>query len=128
MKELVSKVFFNKVIFMSDAFIDASMRARINAGDGYTIRSLSESILRREDFLDGRLALIKQPTLVLWGREDGVLPLSDGQRFQKEIPGAQLLVFEQCGHVPQVEKALDFNAAVSKFLAAPAAAATTTAK
>lgn len=128
MKELVSKVFFNKTIFMSDAFIDASMRARINAGDGYTIRSLTESILRREDFLDGRLSGIKQPTLVIWGREDGVLPLSDGQRFQKEIPGAQLLVFEQCGHVPQVEKALDFNAAVSKFLAAPAAAAATTAK
>jgi 2-hydroxy-6-oxonona-2,4-dienedioate hydrolase len=122
MKELVSKVFFNKVIFMSDAFIDASMRARINAGDGYTIRSLTESILRREDFLDGRLASIKQPTLVIWGREDGLLPLADGQRFQKEIPGAQLLIFEQCGHVPQVEKAVDFNAAVLKFLAAAAAA------
>jgi len=123
MKELVSKVFYNKAIFMSDMFIDASMRARINAGDGYTIRSLSESILRREDFLDGRLAGIKHPTLVIWGREDGVLPLSDGQRFQKEIPGAQLLIFEQCGHVPQVEKALDFNAAVLKFLAAPASTA-----
>jgi 2-hydroxy-6-oxonona-2,4-dienedioate hydrolase len=123
MKELVSRVFYNKVIFMSDAFIDASMRARINAGDGYTIRSLSESILRREDFLDRRLAGIKSPTLIIWGREDGVLPLADGERFQKEIPGAQLVVFEQCGHVPQVEKALDFNAAVMKFLAAPAAAA-----
>lgn len=119
MKELVSKVFYNKVIFMSDAFIDASMRARISAGDGYTIRSLTESIIRREDFLDKRLAGIKQPTLVIWGREDGLLPLADGERFQKEIPGAQLIVFEQCGHVPQVEKAMDFNAAVLKFLSAP---------
>jgi pimeloyl-ACP methyl ester carboxylesterase len=122
MKELVSRVFYNKVIFMSDAFIDASMVARINAGDGYTIRSLTESILRREDFLDKSLSAIKSPTLVIWGREDGLLPLADGQRFQKEIPGAQLVVFEQCGHVPQVEKALDFNAAVLKFLAEPAPA------
>jgi pimeloyl-ACP methyl ester carboxylesterase len=120
MKELISRVFYNKQIFMSDAFINASMAARINAGDGHTIRSITESIIRREDFLDNRLSVIKQPTLIIWGREDGLLPLTDGQRFQKEIPGAQLLVFDQCGHVPQVEKAAEFNAAVLKFLAAPA--------
>jgi pimeloyl-ACP methyl ester carboxylesterase len=119
MKELVSRVFYNKQLFMSDAFINASMAARINAGDGHTIRSITESIIRREDFLDNRLSVIKQPTLVIWGREDGLLPLADGQRFQKEIPGAQLLVFDQCGHVPQVEKAAEFNAALLNFLAAP---------
>src|SRR5437868_11737602 len=36
MKELVSVVFYNKQIFLSDSFIDASMAGRINAGDGYT--------------------------------------------------------------------------------------------
>ncbi|MDT4953692.1 MAG: hypothetical protein QOJ02_1830 [Acidobacteriota bacterium] len=118
MKELVSRVFYNKLIFMSDAFIDASMAARINAGDGHTIRSITESIIRREDFLDNRLAVIKQPTLIIWGREDGLLPLADGQRFQKEISNSQLIVFDQCGHVPQIEKAADFNTALLKFLAA----------
>jgi pimeloyl-ACP methyl ester carboxylesterase len=121
MKELVSRVFYNKLIFMSDAFIDASMAARINAGDGHTIRSITESIIRREDFLDNRLAAIKQPTLIIWGREDGLLPLADGQRFQKEISNSQLIVFDQCGHVPQIEKATDFNTALLKFLAAPPA-------
>lgn len=121
MKELVSRVFYNKMIFMSDAFIDSSMAARINAGDGYTIRSITESIIRREDFLDNRLSAIKQPTLIIWGREDGLLPLSDGQRFQKEIANSQLVIFDQCGHVPQVEKAADFNTAVLKFLATQAA-------
>lgn len=119
-KELISRVFYNKQLFMSDSFIDTSLAARINAGDGYTIRSVTESIMRGEDFLDNRLSAIKQPTLVIWGKEDGLLPVADGERFQREIPGAQLLVFEQCGHVPMVEKALDFNTAVLKFLAAPA--------
>jgi 2-hydroxy-6-oxonona-2,4-dienedioate hydrolase len=122
MKELVSRVFYNKQFFMADSFIDASMAARINAGDGYTIRSLTESILRNEDFLDKRLSAIKQPVLVIWGREDGLLPLADGQRFQKEIPGAELVIFDQCGHAPQVEKSGEFNAAVLKFLSAPAPA------
>lgn len=116
MKELMSAVFYNKQIFLSEGFVNASLAARINAGDGYTIRSITESIIRREDVLDNRLAAIKQPTLVVWGREDGLIPLSDGERFQKEIPGAQLLVFDQCGHVPPVEKAAEFNAAVMKFL------------
>jgi pimeloyl-ACP methyl ester carboxylesterase len=119
MKELISHVFYNKLIFLSDSFIDSSMAARINAGDGYTIRSVTESIIRREDFLDNRLNAIKQPTLVIWGREDGLLPVTDGQRFQKEIANSQLIVFDQCGHVPQVEKAADFNAALLKFLDAP---------
>src|SRR5947209_10291632 len=95
MKELLSVIFYNKQIFLSEGFINASMAARINAGDGYTIRSITESIIRREDVLDNRLSAIKQPTLIVWGREDGLLPLSDGERFQKEIPGAQLLRSEE---------------------------------
>jgi pimeloyl-ACP methyl ester carboxylesterase len=121
MKELVSHVFYNKIIFMSDAFIDSSMAARINAGDGHTIRSITESIIRREDVLDNRLSAIKHPVLIIWGREDRLLPPSDGERFKKELPNSQLIIFERCGHAPQVEKASDFNAAVLKFLAAPAA-------
>jgi 2-hydroxy-6-oxonona-2,4-dienedioate hydrolase len=120
MKELAARVFYNKQLFLSDGFIDASLAARINAGDGYTIRSITESIIRGEDFLDNRLSAIKRPTLIIWGKEDGLLLLADGQRFQAEIPGSQLLVFEQCGHVPMVEKAQEFNAAVLKFLAEPA--------
>jgi pimeloyl-ACP methyl ester carboxylesterase len=38
------------------------------------------------------------------------------ERFNKEIPGSRLLVFEKCGHVPQIEKAAEFNDAVMKFL------------
>lgn len=120
MRELSDRVFFNKQLFLSESFIDASLAARINAGDGYTIHSITESILRGEDFLDNRLSAIKRPTLVVWGKQDGLLPVSDGERFQKEIQGAQLIVFDQCGHVPMVEKATEFNAAVLKFLAAPA--------
>jgi pimeloyl-ACP methyl ester carboxylesterase len=56
--------------------------------------------------------------LIVWGREDGLLLLADGERFKKEIPNATLVVFDQCGHVPPIEKATEFNAAVLKFLTA----------
>jgi 2-hydroxy-6-oxonona-2,4-dienedioate hydrolase len=67
--------------------------------------------------LDGKLAGVKQPTLIIWGREDGLTPLArEGEQFKKEMPSAQFVIFEQCGHAPQAEKAAEFNAAVLKFL------------
>jgi pimeloyl-ACP methyl ester carboxylesterase len=115
MKVLVAKVFYNK-LFGTDTAIDQAIAARLSAGDGYTINSITESIIRGEDFLDDIVKTIKRPTLIIWGREDGLLPLSDGERFNKDIAGSKLVVFDQCGHVPNIEKAMEFNAAVIKFL------------
>jgi 2-hydroxy-6-oxonona-2,4-dienedioate hydrolase len=118
MKELASRVFYNKQLFASDAAIDLAITQRLSAGDGHTIQSLIESIARGEDMLDGRLGAVRQPTLIIWGRQDGLVPLAEfGERFKREIPGAQLIVFDKCGHVPQVEQAAAFNDALLKFLA-----------
>jgi pimeloyl-ACP methyl ester carboxylesterase len=117
MKVLAAKVFYNK-LFQTDAAIEASIAARLAAGDGYTINSITESIIRGEDFLDESVKTIKRPALIVWGREDGLLPLSDGERFNKDIAGSKLVVFDQCGHVPNFEKAPEFNTAVINFLIA----------
>ena len=116
-RALVKMVFYNQALFGSDAFVEESMRVRVAANDGYTINSLIESIKRGEDFLNGRLGEIKKPTLIIWGKQDGLLKLSDGEQFNREIAGSELAVFDQCGHVPQVEKALDFNKRVLEFIA-----------
>lgn len=115
-RQLVKLVFYNQAIFGSAAFVEESMKVRVLANDGDTINSLIESIKRDEDFLDGQLSQIKKPTLIIWGKQDGLLKIADAERFNREIAGSQLVVFDQCGHVPQVEKAADFNAAVLKFL------------
>lgn len=115
MKALVAKVFYSK-LFQTDAAIDAAIAARLAAGDGYTIDRISESVIRGEDFIDDTVKTIKRPTLIIWGREDGLTPLADGERFNKDIAGSKLVVFEQCGHVPNFEKVAEFNAALMKFL------------
>jgi 2-hydroxy-6-oxonona-2,4-dienedioate hydrolase len=115
MKQLAGRIFFNKA-FATDQVIDQFMAQRIGAGDGYTINMIIASIIRGEDSLDNRVEDIKQPTLIVWGREDGLIPLSDGQRFKKEIPNSTLVVIEQCGHVPNFEKAAEFNTVLLKFL------------
>ena len=118
MKVLVAKVFHNK-LFHSDAAIDQAITARLAAGDGYTINSITESIIRGEDLLDDVVKTIKRPTLIVWGRQDGLIPLSDGERMNKEIAGSKLVVIDQCGHVPNFEKAAEFNAVALKFLTEP---------
>jgi len=115
-KVLVAKVFYNKA-FQTDAFIDQSIAVRLAAGDGYTINSITESIIRGEDFLDDIVKTIKRPTLIIWGRQDGLVPLAEGERFNKDIAGSKMIVIDQCGHMPNAEKPGEFNAAVLKFLA-----------
>jgi pimeloyl-ACP methyl ester carboxylesterase len=121
-KELLPLVFYNKQVFGGDAAVDALFARRVSAGDGYTIQRLIESIVRGDDVLDGKLSAIKQPTLIIWGREDLLTPLAMGERFKKDIQGSELVIIEKCGHVPQLEKAAEFNAALMKFLAGGAVA------
>jgi pimeloyl-ACP methyl ester carboxylesterase len=116
-RQLVKLVFYNQTLFGSEAFIEQSMNVRVTANDGYTINSLIESIKRDEDFLNGRLGEIKKPTLIVWGKQDGLLKVTDGEHFKREIAGSELIVFDQCGHAPMVEKAADFNKAILAFLA-----------
>jgi pimeloyl-ACP methyl ester carboxylesterase len=68
------------------------------------------------DFTD-RLPEIEVPTLIVWGRQDRVVPPADGQEFERLIPGSRLVVFDRCGHVPQLEKPARFNALLEEFLA-----------
>ena len=67
---------------------------------------------------DPALAKLAHQTLIIWGREDRVLPLDMGMTFLKQLPNAQLQVFPKCGHWAQWEHAKRFNRVVSSFLAA----------
>jgi pimeloyl-ACP methyl ester carboxylesterase len=115
-RQVMSVVFYDKKMFANDAVVDMLFAKKMQTGDGYTIQKFIESILRSEDVLDGKLDKIKQPTLLVWGREDALTPLAMGERFKQDIKGSQLLIFDKCGHVPQMEKAAEFNSAVLKFL------------
>lgn len=115
-RQVMSLIFYNKQLFANDATVDAFYTRKMQTGDGYTVQMFIDSILRGEDVLDGKLDKIKQPTLLVWGREDALTPLSMGERFNKDIKGSQLFILEKCGHVPQLEQAAVFNGALMKFL------------
>jgi pimeloyl-ACP methyl ester carboxylesterase len=57
------------------------------------------------------------PTLVIWGREDRIVPLECGELYRNAVHGAQLAVIDRCGHFPHLEKPGEFGRALSPFLA-----------
>jgi 4,5:9,10-diseco-3-hydroxy-5,9,17-trioxoandrosta-1(10),2-diene-4-oate hydrolase len=59
---------------------------------------------------------LRQPVLLIWGREDRVNPLDGALVALKQIPRVQLHVFGQCGHWAQVEKFDEFNRLTVDFL------------
>ena len=114
----LKRIFANPLYANNEVLVDQFMTARVTTGDGYTIDSIIDSLKRKEDFVDPRLSEIKKPALIIWGKQDGLIPVTDAARFNKGIAGSQIIIFDPCGHVPQVEKFADFNKEVLKFLAA----------
>jgi len=117
-RQALSLIIYNSAFFNNDAAVDFALTRRFAAGDGYTIQQIIESVKRGEDFYDGKTSQIKQQTLIVWGKQDGLITVDNGERLKKEIPNSQLVVFDKCGHGPPFEKAVEFNEAVLKFLSA----------
>jgi pimeloyl-ACP methyl ester carboxylesterase len=59
---------------------------------------------------------IKMPVLVVWGREDTITPLSQGEQIAELIPGSELVIMEKIGHIPQIEDVEAFNEILLNFL------------
>jgi len=58
-----------------------------------------------EHVVDARLHEIRVPTTIVWGADDGVLPLSYAQTLQRGIAGAKLHVIEGAAHIPHMQQA-----------------------
>lgn len=82
-----------------------------------------EELLRRlvygDEHLDERLGSIAASTLVVWGAADPLTPLALGERIAASIPMAELTVFEDCAHSPNVEQPERFNERLRAFLRRP---------
>ncbi|MGD8360264.1 MAG: alpha/beta hydrolase [Gemmatimonadota bacterium] len=59
---------------------------------------------------------ITLPCLLLWGRNDSVVPVWVGERLAEALPRARLEILPQCGHMPQEEKAVETLARLTAFL------------
>lgn len=91
-----------------------NIRRPLHAADGHhsllaTSRNWSASHVERDAHL------INQPTLIIWGEEDHVIPIKNGYKLHEEILNSRFVILKDCGHVPPEEKSEIFTDLVSEF-------------
>jgi pimeloyl-ACP methyl ester carboxylesterase len=67
------------------------------------------------DYSD-RLPEISCPTLIVWGADDEIIPVADAHEYERMIPGARKVIFEDTGHLPMLERPARFNRLLERFL------------
>jgi pimeloyl-ACP methyl ester carboxylesterase len=70
------------------------------------------------DFLDQQFPTLKMPMLIVWGREDHVIPLALAESMHRLAPQSQLSVYDGCGHIAPSACSQKIAPAVLTFLAA----------
>jgi pimeloyl-ACP methyl ester carboxylesterase len=112
---LLKSLFYDSS-WINDERIRQSFAHRLAANDGYTVQSFLNNPALASELLDDKLSQIRVPTLVVWGKQDQLVPFSSGEKYAAGIPGARLVAFDKCGHIPKAEKTAEFVSAVMAFL------------
>ncbi len=70
------------------------------------------------DILD-QLDDVHVPTLIVWGRNDRVVPSVDSIEYRRHLKDSKLAIFDHCGHCPMAERPVRFNRLLDGFVAEP---------
>jgi len=92
---------------------DILRHARRNA---WVIHRALASMLTGRDATDGLLPGLKMPVLIVWGAEDRITPLSQGERIHQLVPQSELDVIAGCGHLAPVQCAAQMAPKVVEFV------------
>jgi pimeloyl-ACP methyl ester carboxylesterase len=68
------------------------------------------------DILD-RLREVEDPVLIVWGRQDMIVPSADALAFSEMLSNSRVEIFNYCGHIPMAERPVRFNRVLEEFLA-----------
>ncbi len=91
-----------------------SIRRPLSAADGHH-SVLATSRNWNANRLEQDAHQINQPTLIIWGDQDNVIPIKNGYKLHEEILNSRFVILKDCGHVPQEEKSDLFTELVSEF-------------
>jgi len=82
---------------------------------GAFMKKLSDREYIARSYLGDKLPNIKTPTLLIWGKQDRILPLEQGEKMASLLPNARLEIIDRCGHWVEFEHSQMFNRMVSDF-------------
>jgi pimeloyl-ACP methyl ester carboxylesterase len=108
------RCYYDKAKVTEDRVATCHRVLKTRAGQSATRATLAQA---SPELTEPVISSLGQPTLIIWGAQDQLVPLEAGKRFHTLIPGSRLVVFDQCGHAPQNEMPERFAKEVTEFLA-----------
>lgn len=99
---VLEKTFYDDDAIPEDA-IEEYARALREPGGRHALIQTARLVTKNMEKLTDTYARIDVPTLIVWGRDDEIVPLRVGRRLQRELPDADLRIIPECGHAPQEE-------------------------
>ena len=114
-KMALQEIIFNPQL-LTPAVIDRSYHNR-STGDAFgPLFSLMNNLDKWETTFASRITHITQPTLILWGTEDRIFPITVGHTLQTLISHSTFAAIPQAGHLPQWEQPELINHHIQNFL------------
>ena len=118
---MLYNVFYDKS-FVSDGLLTELYRSRqMRGAKEAVVRCIRNGVsllgIRKKFLYLDKLKDLQAPLMVVWGAQDLIFPVTHAYAAAGAAPQILLNVFDQCGHWPHMERAEEFNAAVTGFLA-----------
>jgi 2-hydroxy-6-oxonona-2,4-dienedioate hydrolase len=109
------KILFHDKSLVTDRMVDEQLAMRLRSA--FTITKMPEAGEKGLGALtEEQVRGVKAPTLILWGKYDELANPAGADRLERAIAGSKKVIIDDCGHMPQLEKASEFNRLVRDFL------------
>ncbi len=117
--ESIMREFIHNPALLTPAVIERSNRNRRRPGLIKPIMAARQALPLWETGFATRLHTLSLPTMLIWGEQDRVFPLSVGEELCRMIPGAQLVKIPDSGHLPQWEQPGLVNSVLIAYIQSP---------
>ncbi len=113
---LLQRLYYNDAL-IRDAQVDALAAAFGQPGASHALIQTGRQIRPKDHReISRRYTDITLPTVIIWGREDIIVPVVMGERLHRAIKGSEFVILKECGHMPQGECPQRTAAVIEKFL------------
>jgi pimeloyl-ACP methyl ester carboxylesterase len=115
---ILKKAYYDDSRITNDQVSAYAKPLKLDGGIYALIQTARAIVPRNIKQISARYKEIDIPTLILWGRQDKIVPMQIAEKLHSDIPGSVLVVVEKCGHMPHEEKPQDAIVAIVSFLKA----------
>jgi pimeloyl-ACP methyl ester carboxylesterase len=99
---------------ITDELIDRYYDLALREGNRKAFIDRMKTSIKNDKYL--KIKELKMPALIIWGKEDGLIPITVGEQFHQDLTNDTLVVFKDLGHTPMEEDPENTVKAVIDFL------------